>query len=47
VWVHEFSDDEIITKNKNRFPNCSGIFSAEARIIFMTKNYWCEIIKFA
>jgi hypothetical protein len=39
--VHEFSDAEIISKNKNRFPNCHENFPAGARIVFMTRMSAC------
>jgi hypothetical protein len=45
--VHEFGDAEIIWKNRNRFPNCSGDFPAGVRIVFMTRNYWLRISKSA
>jgi hypothetical protein len=43
--VYEFGGVEIISKNKNLFPNCRGDIPLRKRIVFMTRNYWLRISK--
>jgi len=45
--VYEFGDVQIISKNKNLFPNCRGDFPSRESIVFMTRSYWLRISKSA